>query len=307
MRIIHQAAELQPAGRKVCLGIGFFDGVHLGHQQILRQTITDARQHNAVSLVVTFDRHPAVVVAPARAPGLIYSLPQKLRTIAALGADALLLIHFDRAFSQLPGEVFIRELVRDLGRCQSLCVGSAFTFGHRRGGNVALLKTLGAELQFAVHGLSALALDGRVVSSTRIREAVGAGDLDAASQMLGRAYSLAGTVVAGDRLGRELGFPTANVDATGLQLPPLGVYAVQARVRGVSHPAVANLGRRPTLRSATPELRVEAHLLDFSGDLYGEEMELVFLEKLRDERAFPSLDELRAQIARDVAAARARF
>ena len=307
MRVLRTASELQPAGRKVCLAIGFFDGVHLGHQQIIRQTVADARQHNAVSVVVTFDRHPNTIVAPQRAPALIYPLSQKLRVIGSLGADSLLLIHFDREFSQQPGEAFIRGLARDLGQLQSLCVGSAFTFGHKRTGNVALLRTLGTELKFTVHGLAAVSLDGKIVSSTRIRETIRAGELDAATQMLGRSYSVVGPVIAGDQLGRQIGFPTANLDVTGLVLPPHGVYAAHARFRGETQPAVVNLGLRPTLNNPQPQLRVEAHLLDFNGYLYGEEMELVFLEKLRDEQKFASLAALQEQIARDVAAARERF
>src|SRR5581483_11447016 len=277
--------------------IGFFDGVHLGHQQIIRQTIADAHQHEALSVVVTFDQHPNTVVAPQRVPPLIYSLPQKLRVIESLGCDALLLIHFDKAFSQQTGEAFIRGLARDFRQIQSLCVGSAFTFGYKRGGNVALLKTLGKELKFIVHGMAAVSLDGRVVSSTRIRETIRAGDLDAAGQMLGRAYSIAGQITRGDQLGQQLGFPTANLDVTGLALPPSGVYTVHALVReggktGASSPcrthrAVVNIGHRPTLNNPTPALRVEAHLLDFKGDLYGQEMELVFVEKLREEQKFP--------------------
>jgi len=306
MRIIRAAAELSQPGRKVCLGIGFFDGVHLGHQQIIRQTIADARQHEALSLVVTFDRHPSEVVNPGRVPPLIYSLPQRLRAIESLGSDALLLIHFDRAFSELPGDRFIRELVRDLGQVQSLCVGGNFTFGHKRGGNVALLRTLGAELGFAVHGMAALSLDGKIVSSTRIRECIRAGNLDAASQMLGRVYSLAGTVIRGDQLGRKLGFPTANLNVAGLLLPPTGVYAAHValprRLR-----AVVNIGVRPTVDPSAQQTRVEAHLLDFSGDLYGAELELEFVEKLRDEKKFPSVAALQDQIARDIAAARRIF
>lgn len=307
MKIIRAAGELHPGERKVCLAIGFFDGVHLGHQQIIRQTIADARQHEAVSLVVTFDSHPNTVVARNRVPPLIYPLSEKLRVLDSLGGDALLLIHFDRAFSEQPGEAFIRGLWRELGRIQSLCVGSEFTFGHKRDGNAALLKALGAELKFTVHALAAVSLDGRVVSSTRIRESIRGGDLDGASQMLGRAYSLVGPVVRGDGLGGKLGFPTANLDATGLVLPPNGVYAAHADFDGQSHRAVLNIGRRPTLQEAAPQLRVEAHLLDFKGDLYGREMRLTFVEKLRDEKKFPSLDALREQISRDIAEAQARF
>ena len=307
MKIIHAATELNAGPRRACLAIGFFDGVHLGHQQIIRQTITDARQHDAMSVVLTFDRHPNAVVAPTRVPPLIYSLPQRLRVIESLGADALLLIRFDEPFSRQTGEAFIRGLAKDFGQLQSLCVGADFVFGYKRSGNVALLKQIGAELKFAVHGLAAVSLDGKSVSSTWIREAIQAGELDAASQMLGRAYSLAGTVTRGDGLGRRLGFPTANLEAPGLALPPRGVYAVHAAFEGRTHRAVLNLGYRPTLENEAPQLRVEAHLLDFQGDLYGRELEIIFLQKLRDERKFASLEALRAQIASDIQSARSCF
>jgi riboflavin kinase/FMN adenylyltransferase len=300
VQLIHSASELTAGNRKVCLAIGFFDGVHLGHQQIIRQTIADARKHGALALVITFDQHPNAIVAPTRVPPLIYSLPQKLRTIESLGPEATLLIHFDQAFSQKTGDTFIRELAAAWSGIQSICVGADFTFGHKRGGNVEFLKTLGSELKFAVHGMAAVSLDGKTVSSTRIREAIRAGDLDAVSQMLGRDYSLAGKTIAGDKLGRKIGFPTANLDTTGLALPPTGVYAVHALVRGKRHRAVLNIGTRPTLNNPNPPIRVEAHLLDFTGDLYGQELEIVFAEKLREEQKFPSLDELKAQIARDI-------
>ena len=304
MKIIHAANELKPGGRKVCLAIGFFDGVHLGHQQIIRQTITDARQHDAIALVLTFDRHPNSVVAPDQAPPLIYSLPQKLRAIESLGADTLLLMHFDEKFSRQTGEGFIRRLVGDLGKIQSLCVGSDFVFGYQRGGNVALLKKLGDKTGFTVHGLAAVSLDGRIVSSTRIREAIQAGELDAASQMLGRPYAISGRVVAGDRVGRQLGFPTANLDVAGLILPPNGVYAGLAKVKKNPYRVALNIGFRPTMASAARQLRVEAHLLDFSGNLYGEELTVEIGGKLRAERKFASSAELHRQILRDIAVLR---
>ena len=307
MKLIREATELAPGGKKVCLAIGVFDGVHLGHQQIIRQTIADARQHEAVALVVTFDRHPAAVVAPQRVPRMIYSLPQKLRTIESLGPDALLLIHFNESFSRQTGEVFIRGLAAGLGRIKSICVGGNFIFGHKRSGDILLLQRLGAELKFAVHGMAAVALDGQPVSSTRIREAVRNGNLDAASQMLGRAYSFASRVIHGDHLGRQLGFPTANLDPMDLLLPPNGVYAAHVNIGGNNLRAVLNIGHRPTLKSPTPELRAEVHLLDFDGDLYGQELEVTFAARLRDEQKFASLEELKAQIARDIAAARQVF
>jgi riboflavin kinase/FMN adenylyltransferase len=307
MQVIAAANELVTEGRKVCVAIGVFDGVHLGHQQIIRQTLADARQHESIGLVLTFDRHPNSVVAPDKVPPQIYSLSQKLRAIQSLGADAVLLVHFDKAFSQQPGEAFIRKLAKDLGRLQSLCVGADFTFGCKRSGNVELLRKLGAELKFTVHGMAAVALDGRPVSSTRIREVIDAGDLDSASQMLGRTYSLAGTVVRGDCMGRELGFPTANIDPTGLVLPPRGVYAVRALAAGKTYRAVLNIGYRPTLQNPKPELRVEAHLLGFSGGLYGEELEVTFVEKLREEKKFASLRQLKLQISRDIRMAIEKF
>jgi riboflavin kinase/FMN adenylyltransferase len=304
MKIIHAANELKAEGKKVCLAIGVFDGVHLGHRQIIRQTISDARQHGALALVITFDRHPNVIVAPDHAPPQIFSRSQKLRAIELLGADALMEICFDKTFSEQAGEVFIRELARDLGKIHSICVGADFVFGHRRSGNVGLLKKLGAELNFQVHGLAAVSLDGQAVSSTRIREMIRAGNFDAASQMLGRPYAICGRVVAGDRLGREFGFPTANLEVTNLILPPNGVYSAVTTVKGEFYRVALNIGTRPTVASAKPPLRVEAHLLDFSGSLYGDELEVEMGAKLRDERRFVSTVELREQIQRDVAAVR---
>ena len=305
MKIIHAANELGNGSRKVCLAIGVFDGVHLGHQQIIRQTVADARQHDAVALVVTFDRHPSVVVAPERVPPQIFMRSQKMRTIASLGADALLEICFDQAFGAKSGEEFIRELARDLGKLHSICVGANFVFGRQRSGDVALLKKLGGELGFVVHGHAAVALDGVLVSSTRIREAIRTGDLDAAGQMLGRPYAIGGAVVAGDKIGRQLGFPTANLDTTSLVLPPNGVYAASAKVNGQFYRVALNIGVRPTVAAIQPPVRVEAHLLDFSGDLYSAELEVEISAKLRAEQRFASPAELREQIAQDVAAVRA--
>ncbi len=333
MNLIHTATALQPRGRPVCLAIGVFDGVHLGHQQIIRQTIADARQQEALALIVTFDKHPNAIVAPDRVPPLIYSRAQKLRALEALGGEALLEIPFDQPFSRQSGEQFIRSLAGDLGRVQSICVGADFVFGCRRSGDVALLRTLGRELGFQVHGMAQLALDGQTVSSTRIREAIAAGDFDAAGQMLGRPYTLAGPVVRGDQLGHQLGFPTANLDTSGLLLPPNGVYAAHVTRRtGVApvsnqkespapadsetgnrrgpcptHHAVLNIGVRPTVQQPTPTPRVEVHLLDFNRDLYGEELEITFIAKLRAEQKFSSLEELKTQIAHDIVEANRRF
>jgi riboflavin kinase / FMN adenylyltransferase len=254
MKIIRAANELKAGGHKVCLAIGFFDGVHLGHQQIIRQTIADARQHDALALVLTFDRHPNTIVAPDRVPPLIYSLPQKLRVIESLGVDTLLLIPFDKQFSRQTGEEFIRRLARETGQIQSLCVGADFVFGHHRSGNVPLLK------------------------------------------------QLAGRVIKGQRLGQQLGFPTANLDVAGLALPPKGVYAGHVNVDGKAYRAALNIGLRPTVSSEAQILHAEAHLLNFNGNLYNRELEVEIGDKLREEKKFASKAELREQIALDIAA-----
>ena len=307
MRIFRTPGEFTSASRPVCLAIGVFDGVHLGHQAVLRQTVSDARQAHGNAVAITFDVHPSSVVAPARTPAQICSLNQKLRMIEALGVDAVWLIHFDRQFSQQPAEDFARGLARSFAPLHSLDVGSEFTFGCGRRGNLALLQQLGEELHFSVRGLPPVEWEGQPISSTRIRQAIRAGDLELAGHMLGRPYSFAGAVIAGDGAGRSIGFPTANLDVTALALPPIGVYAARVHLEGRAFQAVLNIGHRPTLRQPAPQLRVEAHLLDFAEDSYGRELEVAPLVRLRDERQFPSLAGLRQQIQQDIARARQLF
>ena len=307
MKIIHDPAELTSPFGCVCAAIGMFDGVHLGHQQVIRQAVTDAHQHEAASLCVTFDRHPASILAPDRAPLLIQSLSQRLDAMAALGLEVTLLLNFDEAMSQIRAADFIGQLYRDLGDISSLCVGAKFAFGHNREGDVALLQNLGGKFQFTVHGLAAVALDGETVSSTRIRNAITEGQLDDATQMLGREYALAGKVIQGERRGRDLGCPTANLDCAGLCVPPNGVYAAHAEVDGQTHRAAVNLGQRPTVADVTPSFHVEAHLLDFDADLYGKTLALTFIRKIRDEKKFDSLEDLKHQITEDIAVIRKIF
>jgi len=307
MNIIQDPDEWTNRPSRVCLAIGFFDGVHLGHQQVIRQALDDAGQGESEAVAVTFDPHPATVIAPERAPALVYSLERKLATLAGLGVRHTLLLHFDETLCRQSGEAFVRGLQSHWEGIDSICVGNQFRFGHRREGNVALLRRMGEDIGFAVHGLAAVALDGEPVSSTRIRASIRQGDFGKAGQMLGRPYRLVGRVVEGDRLGRQLGFPTANLDVTGLVLPPAGVYAVHLVWKGREHRGVLNIGVRPTLQSATPAVRVEAHLLDFDGDLYGELLEVGFIRHIRDERAFPTLDALKEQIRNDIGFARESF
>ncbi|HEY3915240.1 MAG TPA: bifunctional riboflavin kinase/FAD synthetase [Verrucomicrobiae bacterium] len=308
MKVIHAAADLQNAdSRPVSAAIGVFDGMHLGHQRVLEQVLFDAKKAGGMSVAVTFDRHPNATVAPEKTPPLIYPLFKKLEVLASLGLDAAWVIRFDKEFSQIPGEQFVRDLARDFGRMASVCVGPDFMFGYRRSGNVALLKELGSQLGFIAHAVPDVELKGQPVSSTRIRDFVRAGDFGAASQMLGRAYGLCGIVIEGEHLGRKLGFPTANLDTTGLVTPPNGVYVADAKVGGKRWRAAVNIGHRPTIHSKDPQLHVEAHLLDFDQKIVGRELELVFLKKLREEKKFPSLEALSRQIAEDVKQARDFF
>ncbi len=304
MDIIRSANELRSRAKKVCAAIGVFDGLHLGHQAVLDRARADARAVDGLVAVVTFDRHPQSIISPERAPPLIYALAQKLSVLESMEVDVTWLIPFDQEFSRIGAEDFIRGLVRDFCPMHSLSVGAEFTFGYRRGGNLELLERMGRELEFQVHGMEAVEFGGEPVSSTRIREVIRAGDLVAATAMLGRSYSVAGPVMPGDQLGRKIGFATANLSVTELVLPPDGVYAAEVPLVGRMHPAVLNIGHRPTLRQPTGSRQFEVHLLDFSSDLYGRQLEVIFRQRLREEQRFANLEELAAQIRRDVEAAR---
>jgi riboflavin kinase/FMN adenylyltransferase len=277
-----------------------FDGVHLGHQQVIRQAVSDAHQLETTSLCITFDQHPAKVISPETAPLLIQNQRQKLDAIKTLGIESTLLLPFDEAMSKISGEEFIRGLSVDLGHISSICVGSNFAFGHQRSGNLEVLKQLGHELNFTTQGLASVSLDEQTVSSTRIRKAISNGHLDAAGQMMGREYALSGIVIPGDQQGRQLGFPTANLNVKGLCTPPRGVYAAHAEVNGKSFRAAVNIGLRPTLKNPHPSLHVEAHILDFAEDIYEQICTLNFVGKLRDEQDFGTIDDLKAQIEKDV-------
>ena len=307
MRVLDDARHLQPVNGRVSCAIGMFDGVHLGHQQVIRQAVSDAHQLEATSLCVTFDKHPAKVTAPEHAPLQIHTLEQKLSAFESLGIEATLILPFDEAMSQISAEDFIHGLAIDLERICSICVGASFVFGHDRSGDVKLLQQLGQDLNFITHSLANVSLDGQTVSSTRIREAITTGQLDAAGQMLGREYGLCGIIVQGNQRGRQLGFPTANLDITTLCTPPRGVYAAHAEINGKSHRAAVNIGIRPAIKDPHPTLHVEAHFLDFEEDVYGQTCTLTFVGKLREEQDFESMDDLKTQVEKDVIQARYIF
>jgi riboflavin kinase/FMN adenylyltransferase len=286
-----------------------FDGVHLGHRHVIAEARRLAAELGAKSAVVTFDRHPAAVVRPDSAPGLLTDLDQRLELLASTGVDFALVVHFDEERSRETAEDFVRRELVECLRAKAVVVGADFHFGHGRRGDVALLQTMGQEHGFEVDGLQLMAsaaADARVVSSTAIRSALAAGDVDGANRMLGRPHEVRGTVQAGDRRGRELGFPTANVGVPEeILLPADGIYAGwYLRPDGVALPAAISLGRRPTFYDDQKYSLLEAHILDFDGDLYGESARVRFVARLRGEEKFGSLEALVAQIEADVARTR---
>jgi riboflavin kinase/FMN adenylyltransferase len=306
MRVFSQPAELNPEGKPVCAAIGVFDGLHLGHQQVIKTAVDRAVQISGLSVVITFEPHPQAVLTPKNAPLAICPLKQKLELLEKMGVDSVLLLHFDLAFSRMEAADFIKTLARDLKNLNSISVGRNFSFGYQRRGNLALLEKMGLELGFQVDGIQPVRLDRQPISSTRLRKAIREGHLDQVAQMLGRPYSIKARVLQGDALGRQIGFPTANLDITGLQLPPCGVYSAHATALGLHYIAVVNIGIRPTISTSPSPLRLEAHLLDFQGNLYGEEIELFLKARIRDEKKFSSPQELGKQIAMDIETVRAQ-
>ncbi len=307
MKVLRSISELAALPGPLFLAIGVFDGVHLGHQAVISTSAQHARAADGTPVVVTFDPHPVKVLRPDNAPHLLTATQHKIALIRDLGVAHLLVLHFDRAFAATSPEDFVRELVENSRPLREICVGHEWSFGKGRAGNLALLKQLGAKWDFNVIGVEAVKVNGEVVSSTAIRQAVETGNLVKATQMLGREYTILGTVVRGEQLGRKLGFPTANLSAHSEQFPPNGVYVTEARIGGALYRGVANLGFRPTVAGQTTERVLELHLFDLDREIYGEEMEVRFLRYLRPEQKFPDLEALKAQIAADVRQARESF
>lgn len=288
----------------VVLAIGVFDGVHLGHRAVIERALTDAKAIKGTAVIVTFDPHPIRVLRPGEAPRLLTSTRHKLHLIRDLGIQHLLVIPFDKAFATMPPEAFIQELAGACHPLREICVGHQWSFGKGRAGNLDLLKTLGDQLGFDEVGVHAVQVDGMIVSSTLVRRAIEKGDFVTAARFLGREFTILGTVVEGDHLGKKIGFPTANLSTHNEQFPPNGVYVVDARRNSETLRGVVNIGVRPTVATASGERILEVHLLDFAEEIYGQELELTFRRYLRPEQKFANLDELRAQITRDVEAAR---
>jgi riboflavin kinase/FMN adenylyltransferase len=297
-----------PGSRSV-ITIGAFDGVHLGHAAVVAQVRRAASELGARSVVVTFDRHPASVVRPESAPRLLTDLPTKLELLADTGLDATVVLRFDEARSHESARDFVQEVLVDALATRAVVIGEDFHFGRHREGNVALLRQLGPEFDFEVQPVALVERPDGVdepVSSTAIRRSLAGGEVDVAARLLGHLYEARGPVVTGDMRGRLLGFPTANVEVPNAMCHPAdGVYAGwYVRPDGTVHPCAINLGRRPTFYEHADHSLLEAHLLDFSGDLYGEPARVRFQSFLRSERKFDGIDALIAQLKHDIESAR---
>jgi riboflavin kinase / FMN adenylyltransferase len=305
VKTLHSISELAQLPGPLFLAIGVFDGVHRGHQAVIATSARHAQAQNGTPVVVTFDPHPMKVLRPHDAPHLLTATRHKVALIRNLGVAHLLIITFDKQFAATEPEDFVQELLTHSRPLREICVGHQWSFGKDRRGNLALLKKLGEQFHFEVVGIPAVALgNGEIVSSTAIRHAVEAGDLAKAAEMLGREYTILGTVVRGDNLGKQIGFPTANLSAHSEQFPPNGVYLAEARINGALHNGVVNLGTRPTVSAGKSERILEIYLFDFDRDIYGEDIEVRFVRYLRPERKFDSLEELVRQIELDVRQAR---
>jgi riboflavin kinase/FMN adenylyltransferase len=297
--------HLERVGRRFSapvLTLGNFDGVHLGHQEILRRNVARARAEGGTAVALTFYPHPVSVLAPQRAPQLLTGWRSRVERLAAMGVDAIIMQRFTTSFSHISARDFVRRFLVDGLGVRAVVVGHRVSFGRNREGDADMLRHLGGEYGFAVEVVGPVEVDGIAVSSSAVRAAITGGDLERAATLLGQPHSVSAHVVPGKRRGKALGFPTANLRVGKLLLPPDGVYAVHAHMRGNPHSGVANLGFNPTFGNR--ERSLEVHLFDFDGDLYGERLEMTFVGRLRGEVRFASKEDLAEQIARDVAEAR---
>jgi len=286
------------------LTIGSFDGIHLGHQKIVAHIVRGAREENVPSVVLTFHPHPGVVLGKRSGAFYLTTPEEKAHLLTDLGLDYMISHPFSRQFSQLMAEDFIRYLHQRLG-FQCLCIGSDFALGHNREGDLARLEQLGSKFGYRIHMLQPVELDGRIVSSSWVRQALSQGDVSTVQRLLGRPYQIAGEVVHGDGRGRMLGIPTANIALWREHaLPKPGVYAGWVIVDGTAHPAVSNIGYRPTFDQQGDYPHAEAHIIDFDQNLYRKRVSLSFLFRLRDEQRFENIEALVQQINQDIEKAR---
>jgi riboflavin kinase/FMN adenylyltransferase len=307
MDIIHFPEDARPARwSHPVLALGNFDGLHRGHRKILDRMRRVATERGSTSVIMTFDPHPPRVVRPDKAPRLLMTKAQKLEAIADAGVQGAAIVRFTPELSRWEPETFVRTVLVDWLHVSEVWVGANFLFGHDRSGNFSLLRVLGARYGFKAEKIDPVRYKDFVVSSTRIRRLVSEGRVDEAGALLGHQYFIDGSVIRGDQRGRTIGFPTANLCTENELLPPNGVYATTTEIGGIVHPSVTNIGTRPTVDNSG-RVAVETHIFDFNRDLYGQSIRVGFVQRLRDERFFESLDLLRAQIDADCQRARMLF
>ncbi len=309
MKVVYSLAELPHGSPRPVATIGNFDGVHLGHQQLMRDLVRRSGEIGGTATVVTFHPHPLQVLARDNAPRQIQTLQQKLATFAALGIQLAVVIPFDLHLAHMSAREFATRILWDQLRLEEIYVGPNFAFGHRREGSFNLLKEIGEEKGFLVGRINQVQFRGSRVSSTAVRQALLAGQVALARRLLGRPYSLAGHVIHGNATGSRLQVPTANLQSDNDLIPRMGVYVSILNLGGDRFVGVTNIGVRPTVipEGTDAPVTVETHVLDFSGDLYGSRVSLEILLRLRDERRFPDKQALVAQISKDVARARRYF
>jgi riboflavin kinase/FMN adenylyltransferase len=307
MDVIHFPEDARPTRwSHPVLALGNFDGVHRGHRKILDRVQRVANERAATSVVMTFDPHPPRIVRPDKAPALLMTKAQKLEAIGDAGVQGAAIVRFTQELSHWDPETFVRTVLVDWLQVAEVWVGANFLFGHDRAGNFSLLRVLGARYGFKAEKIDPVRYKDFVVSSTRIRRLVAEGRVDEAGALLGHQYVLDGTVVRGDQRGRTIGFPTANLCTENELMPPHGVYATTTRIGEIVHPSVTNVGTRPTVDNSG-RTTIETHIFDLDRDLYGLTVRVGFVQRLRDERAFESLELLRAQIDADCRRARVLF
>jgi riboflavin kinase/FMN adenylyltransferase len=305
MKIFH-GIENANIARPTVLTLGVFDGLHIGHQRIMQTVVDRAKSVNAVPTAITFDPHPRAVLHPETAPPLLQTLDQRLANLEHLGIEQTIVIAFDAEFAAQPAEIFLREVIAERLQAREVYLGEGFAFGRGRGGNIALLRSMANELGFVADEVEEVTLRGRRVSSSAIRALLREGRTNLARRMLGRPYGVEGVIIRGDRRGHTIGFPTANLKPQNRVIPKFGVYATATLIDGVWKKSITNIGVRPTFESDS-DPSIETYVFDFDGDLYGDVLRVRFLHRIRDERKFNGIDELKAQIQRDTETARNYF
>lgn len=297
MKIFH-GLENANILRPTVLTLGVFDGLHLGHQRIMQTVVERAKAVNAVATAITFDPHPRAVLHPESAPPLLQTLDQRLANFKVLGIEQAIVVAFDREFAAQPAEDFLTNVVHDRLHAKEVYLGKGFAFGKNRGGNIDLLRQMSENLGFFADEVDEVTLRGKRISSSKIRDLLAEGKINIARRMLGRPYGVEGVIIRGNRRGHTIGFPTANLHPHNRVIPKFGVYATATLIDGKWRRSITNIGVRPTFEN-TAEPSIETYLFDFDGDLYGDVLRVRFLHRIRDERKFSGVDELKAQIEKD--------